>query len=55
VGAALVVALVKGLANTVDANGLFIVVVRDVAIFAVLVVVIFVTLSKGLIVAITLP
>ncbi len=44
-GAALVVALVKGLANSVGANGVFAVVVGDVAILAVLVVVVFVALS----------
>ncbi len=44
-GAALVVALVKGLADSVGANGVFAVVVGDVAILAVLVVVIFVALS----------
>jgi hypothetical protein len=51
----LVVALVKGLANTINANGVFFVVVGDVAVLALLVVVVFVALSKGLIVAITLP
>jgi hypothetical protein len=55
VGGALVVALVKGLTDTVDANGIFVVVVEDVAVLAILVVVVFVTLSKGLVVAITLP
>ncbi len=44
-GAALVVTLVKGLADSVGANGVFAVVVGDVAILAVLVVVVFVALS----------
>ncbi len=44
-GAALVVALVKGLADSVGTNGVFAVVVGDVAILAVLVVVVFVALS----------
>ncbi len=44
-GAVLVVALVKGLADSVGANGVFAVVVGDVAILAVLVVVVFVALS----------
>ncbi len=44
-GAALVVALVKGLADSIGANGVFAVVVGDVAILAVLVVVVFVALS----------
>ncbi len=44
-GAAQIVALVKGLANTVDANGIFVIVVGDVAFLAVLAVVIFVALS----------
>jgi hypothetical protein len=44
-GAALVVALVKGLADSVGANGVFAVVVGDVAILAVLVVVVFDALS----------
>jgi hypothetical protein len=47
-GAALVVALVKGLADTVGANGVFVVVVGDVAVLTVLVVVIFVALSLPL-------
>ncbi len=54
-GAALVIALVKGLPNTVNTNGVFVVVVRDVAILAVLLDVVFVALSKGLVIAITLP
>ncbi len=44
-GAALVVALVKGLADSVGANGVFAVVVGDVAILAGLVVIVFVALS----------
>ncbi len=44
-GTALVVALVKGLADSVGANGVFANVVGDVAILAVLVVVAFVALS----------
>jgi hypothetical protein len=39
------VALVKGLADTVDANGVFVVIVGDVAVLAVLIVVVFVALS----------
>ncbi len=54
-GAALVVALIKGLVDTVDANGVSVVVVGDVTVLAVLVVVIFVALSKGLIIATMLP
>jgi hypothetical protein len=41
----LVIALVKGLADTVNANGVFVVIVQDVAVLAVLIVVVFVTLS----------
>ncbi len=44
-GAALVIALVKGLADTVDANGVFLVVVEDVAALAILIIVVFVALS----------
>jgi hypothetical protein len=44
-GATLVITLVKGLANTVGANGIFVVIVGDVAVLAVLVVVLFVTPS----------
>ncbi len=44
-GAALVVTLIKGLADSVGANGVFAVVVGDVAILAVLVVIVFVALS----------
>ncbi len=51
----LVVDLIKGLADTVNANGVFIVIIGDVAILAVLVVIIFIALSKGLVIAITLP
>ncbi len=39
------VALFKGLADTIDANGVFVVVVGDVAILTILIVVIFVALS----------
>ncbi len=50
------VVLVKGLVDTVNANGVFVVVVGDVAVLAVLViVVVVVALSKGLVIAITLP
>ncbi len=49
------ITLIKGLTDTIHANGVFVVVVGDVAILAVLVIVVFVALSKGLIVAITLP
>jgi hypothetical protein len=55
VGAALVVALVKRLADTINANGVFIVIIGDVAVLAVLIVIVVVALSKGLVVAITLP
>jgi hypothetical protein len=41
----LVVALFKGLANTINANGVFVVIIGDVAVFAILIVVIFVALS----------
>jgi hypothetical protein len=41
----LFVTLVKGLADTVGANGVFVVVVGDVAILTVLVVIVFVALS----------
>jgi hypothetical protein len=51
----LVVALVKKLVDTVNAHGVLIVVVRDVAVIVILVVVVVFALSKGLIVAITLP
>jgi hypothetical protein len=51
----LVLDLIKGLADTVNANGVFIVIIGDVAILAILVVVIFIALSKGLVVAIMLP
>ncbi len=44
------IALVKGLVDTVDANGVLVVVIKDVAVLAVLVLVIFV----ALVVAITL-
>ena len=44
-GAALVVALIKGLADTAGSNGVFLIVVGDVAVLTVLVVVIFVALS----------
>ncbi len=44
-GAALVIALVKGLADTVDANGVFVIIVGDVAVLAILIVVVFVPLS----------
>jgi hypothetical protein len=39
-----------GLADTVDANGIFVVVVGDVAILAILIIVIFVALSKELVI-----
>ncbi len=51
----LVVALVKGPVDTVNVNGVFVVVVGDVAVLALLVGIVVVALSKGLIVAITLP
>jgi hypothetical protein len=54
VGAALVIPLVKGLADTVNTNGIFVVIVRDVTVLAIIVIV-FVALSKGLVIAITLP
>ncbi len=43
-GAALVIALVKGLTNTVNANSIFVIVVEDVAVLTILVVVIFIAL-----------
>ncbi len=51
----MVVALVKGLMDAINANGVFVVVVGDVAVLGILVVVVFVTLSKGLGIAIMLP
>ncbi len=51
----LVIILVKGLADTVNANGVFVIIVWDVAVLDILVFVVFVALSKGLIVAIMLP
>ncbi len=41
----LVVTLIKGLTDTIDANGVFVVVVGDVVILALLVVVVFISLS----------
>jgi hypothetical protein len=51
----LVITLIKGLIDTINANDVFIVIVRYVAILVVLVVVVVVALSKGLVVAIMLP
>ncbi len=44
-GAALVVALIMRLGDTVDANGVFVVIIKDVPVLAVLVVVVFIALS----------
>jgi hypothetical protein len=44
----LVITIVKGLVNTVNANSVFVIVVGDVAILVVLIVIIAVALSKGL-------
>ena len=40
--------------DTVNANGIF-VVIRDVAVLAILIIIVLVALSKGLVIAITLP
>ncbi len=50
----LVAALVKGLVNTFNANGVLVVVIGNVAILVVLVIVVVIALSKRLIVAIRL-
>ncbi len=54
-GITLGVALIKGLIDTINANGIFVVVVGDVAVLAVFIIVIIIALSKGLVVAIMLP
>ncbi len=41
--------------DTINTNGVFVVVVGDVSVLAILIVVVVVALSKGLIAAITLP
>jgi hypothetical protein len=45
VGAALIITLFKGLADTVNANGIFVVIVGNVAVLVVLIIIVFVTLS----------
>jgi hypothetical protein len=51
----IVVPLVKGLVDTINANGVLAIIINDVAVLIILVIVVIVALSKGLVVAIMLP
>ncbi len=51
----LVIALIKGLVDTFNVNGIFIIIVGDVPVLAILIVDVVVALSKGLVAAIMLP